>query len=82
MGRAEKQKRLEGHTMTALMVRTNTECFLKCKMTLGCMSVNACKDPGANAGQGILCELNDGVSSEKEAREGCVHYELDVDNCD
>ena len=77
MGRAERQKRLEGHTMTEMMVRINTECFLKCKMTLGCVSVNACK--GANGG--VLCELNDAVASEKETNESCTHYELDVDNC-
>ena len=65
--------------MTALTVRSNKECFLKCKVTLGCVSVNACKDPGASGG--VLCELNDAVASEKKTNESCTHYELDVDNC-
>ena len=66
--------------MMTLTVTTKAECFLKCKMTLGCVSVNACnKDPGASGG--VLCELNDGVASEKETDESCNHYELDVANC-
>ena len=85
MGKAEKQKRLLGHKMMTLTVRTNMECFLRCKSTVGCVSVNACKDPGAikypGASDRVLCELNQAVASDKETDKGCTHYELDVTNC-
>ena len=77
-GRAEKQKQLVGHVMMILTVRTKSECFLMCMATLGCVSTNVCNDLTS---EGVRCDLNDAVSSVKEANGNCLHYELDVATC-
>ena len=79
VGRPEKQKQLVGHTMKTKRVKTQAECFMMCKKTLGCVSMNACKDPTTD--DGVLCDLNDAVGSEIETNKSCVYYMLDVGNC-